>query len=91
MFKLKYGLKTVTEIEKQVRILPHEKYKNASISVSSSAFSSKFILFLFARRGSQSNKKIFPQRPPLPPPFRHLILHFGRVINTYVPKNKNKI
>ena len=51
----------------------------------------KIYFIFFARRGSQTNKKFFPQRPPLLLPFRHLILHFGRKNNTYVTKNKNKI
>ena len=47
-----------------------------------------FYSYLFA--SSQTNKKIFPQRPPLPPPFRHLILYFGRMNNANVSKN-NKV
>ena len=52
--------------------------------------SKKYMEHFFARRGLQTNKKNLPQRPPLLPPFRHLILHFGRKIKAYVPKNKNK-
>ena len=50
----------------------------------------KIYFILICSLCSQTNKKIFPQGPPLLPPFRHLILHFGRMNNTYVSKN-NKV
>ena len=51
--------KRVIEIKATEKILPHEKYKNASIPASSSAFSSKFILFLFARFARKQIEKFF--------------------------------
>ena len=48
------------------------------------------LFYFYLLAGSQIIKKNLPQRPPLPPPFRHLIFQFGRMINTYVSKN-NKV
>ena len=35
-------------------------------------------------------KKIFPERPPLLPPFQHLILQFGRKNKRMLQKIKTK-
>ena len=48
------------------------------------------IFFLISELRSQT-KKNFSSKPPLLPPFQHLILHFGRMINTCVSKNKKLI
>ena len=51
---------------------------------------STILFHIFLLAGSQENIKKCLLRPRLPLRLRHLILLFGRKINTYVPKNKNK-
>ena len=52
--------------------------------------SSTILFHIFLLAGSQEDIKKCLLRPRLPLRLRHLILLFGRMINTYVPKNKNK-